>query len=286
MKKSEILNKIILALSEAKDFHKPKNNIYEFFSVALQKEIKKLFSNENAEAVEFLPFGEIIFPYHKLGEAVDSLNLFEVDEMMVFSFYWANKNRYKKVLDLGANIGLHSVLMAKCGYTVDSYEPDPFHFKILKENITINGLNSVNAFNQAVSVTNTNLNFTRVKGNTMSSHISGAKPSPYGDLEYFTVEARSFKDIIKGTDFVKMDVEAHEKELVKLTDRADWENMDAMVSIHNQENADAVFSHLTKIGVNIFSQFINWKKAGKIEDIPINHFGGSILVSTKDEMPW
>ena len=53
----------------------------------------------------FGPFGEISLPYFKMG-AIDSHDLFGLDEMIIFSYYYNNKNKYKKVSDLGANIGL------------------------------------------------------------------------------------------------------------------------------------------------------------------------------------
>jgi len=71
-------------------------------------------------------FGEIALPYFRMG-AVDTLDLFGLDELIIFSFYWTNRNRYRRAADIGANLGLHSILMSKCGWEVDAYEPDPAH---------------------------------------------------------------------------------------------------------------------------------------------------------------
>ena len=39
---------------------------------------------------------------------IDSLHLFGLDtELVIFAFYQHNKSRYRNVLDIGANIGLH-----------------------------------------------------------------------------------------------------------------------------------------------------------------------------------
>ena len=52
-----------------------------------RKEIISLFSNNvDQQAVDFKPFGELIFPYHKMG-AIDSLNLFDLDELIIFSLF-------------------------------------------------------------------------------------------------------------------------------------------------------------------------------------------------------
>jgi len=139
-------------------------------------------------------------PYPDLHEDINlikipSLNLFELDEMILFAFYACNKHRYKNVLDLGANIGLHSIILGLSGFNVNAYEPDPGHFGILLRNLSLNHSENVVAHNLAVAETSKTVEFTRVLGNTMSSHISGSK-KPYGQLEHFTVIAVSFKETL------------------------------------------------------------------------------------------
>src|SRR5437016_1885028 len=65
-------------------------------------------------AIRFGPFGELTLPYRRMG-AIDSIDLFGLDELIIFSFYWANRKRYRRTVDIGANIGVHSILMARCG---------------------------------------------------------------------------------------------------------------------------------------------------------------------------
>ena len=56
--------------------------------------------------------------------AIDSLDLFGLDEMIIFSYYYNNRNRYNKVVDVGANIGLYSIYAAKTkNCNVFSFEP-------------------------------------------------------------------------------------------------------------------------------------------------------------------
>ena len=49
----------------------------------------------------------------RFGPEVTSDNLFCEKEQPLFDFYERSKDRYKKALDIGANIGIHSILMAK-----------------------------------------------------------------------------------------------------------------------------------------------------------------------------
>jgi FkbM family methyltransferase len=127
--------------------------------------------------------------------AVDSLNLFDLDELIIFSFYHANRNRYKKAVDIGANIGLHSILMCKCGFDVRSYEPDPQHFSQVQKNLELNHCGNVDAHNAAVSGTVGEMGFVRVEGNTTGSHLAGSKPNPYGELKRFPVRVESIGSI-------------------------------------------------------------------------------------------
>ena len=167
------------------------------------------------------------------------MDLFDLDEFIIFSFYWANRKRYKNVLDIGANIGLHSLVLAKCGYEIDSYEPDPVHFKQLNYILAINQIQNVKAHCGAVSSKEGKAEFVRVLGNTTSSHLAGCK-NPYGELEKFSVELFDIRKLIQGKDFMKMDVEGHEDQILLATTGADWNCLDAMVEIGAPEKANLI----------------------------------------------
>lgn len=191
MKCSDILENLFLSLPFVCGHHAPGSQLYNLFKHVARKEIGGLFSDREAQSVAFQPFGELVFPYHKMG-AIDSLNLFDLDELIIFSFYWKNRTRYRKVLDIGANLGLHSILLRKCGYEVSCYEPDPLHFEILKDNRALNRILDVEAFNKAVSTQYGEREFIRVLGNTTGSHLAGNKLNSYGELKRFPVRMEAF----------------------------------------------------------------------------------------------
>lgn len=232
----------------------------------------------------FGPFGEISLPYFKMG-AIDSLDLFGLDEMIIFSYYYNNKNKYKKVSDLGANIGLHSILMSKSGYQVEAYEPDPTHIEMLEKNFKLNSIDLVNLNQVAVSDVDYKAKFVRVLGNTTSSHIAGAKDNAYGDLETYDVDVVSAKEIFKNSDFIKMDVEGGEAKIILSTTREDWGNVDMIMEV-SEKNRVAIYDHLSSIGVNMFSQKKAWKKAEVVDDLPANYKEGSLFVSLDNKMHW
>ena len=58
--------------------------IFEEFTKGVVKNSKLTDSNKGE--IEFGDFGNIYFPYYKMG-AIDTLDLFGIDEMIIFSFY-------------------------------------------------------------------------------------------------------------------------------------------------------------------------------------------------------
>jgi FkbM family methyltransferase len=251
----------------------------------VRREVEKSFASAEPKAVKFGPFGEVVFPYFKMGN-IDSLNLFDLDELIIFSFYMANRKRYHRVLDIGANIGLHSVIMSKCGFAVRSYEPDPRHFEVLKKNLALNKCRRAQPFNEAVSSQAGEMEFVRVLGNTTASHLAGSKPNPYGELERFPVKVAAFGPLITWAELIKLDVEGHEKVVLLSTKREEWLKTDALVEIENADNAAAVFQHLTSLGVNLFAQKLGWGPVKSLADMPISYHEGTLFVTTKKEMPW
>jgi len=280
-----ILGSLFSALPALSGQHAPGSKVYMLLKEVARREVESLFSDDKPEVRDFKPFGEMVFPYHSMG-AIDSLNLFDLDELIIFSFYWVNRERYRRVLDIGANIGLHSIILGKCGYEVRAYEPDPRHFEILKRNLALNGCSNVQAFNTAVSSEAGEMEFVRIVGNTTASHLAGSKPNPYGELERFPVKVEAIEPLIGWADLIKLDVEGHEKEVLLATSREQWLGTDAMVEVESEGNADAIYKHFTSLGVKLFSQKTNWQLVHNVEDMPVNYREGTLFMTCKGEMPW
>ena len=279
-------NDIFEEIKSSPEKHPRDNKEYKRLEYELLELVQKSgFISGGSSKDNFGPFGEISFPYLKMG-AIDSLDLFGLDEVIIFSYYYNNRHRYKKVSDIGANIGLHSLLMSKCGYQVEAYEPDPRHIEIIENNLKLNNVNSVNINQVAVSDVHDKTKFIRVLGNTTGSHIAGAKEDPYGELETFDVNVTSAREIFKNSDFIKMDVEGEEAKIISSTSKEDWDYVDMILEVGTETNKRIVFDHLNNIGVNMFSQKKAWNKVETIEDIPSSYKEGSLFVSTDEKMIW
>ena len=230
-------------------------------------------------------FGSIVLPYDKMG-AIDSIDLFGLDELLMFAFYRRNRSRYRKVVDIGANIGLHSILLSKCGYEVEAYEPDPVHYGKILRNLKLNNAAGCKVIKAAVSETDGTMQFVRVLGNTTSSHLAGAKSNPYGELERFDVEVRDVKEIAARADLLKIDAEGHEAVILNALPAETWKRVDAFVEIGTGDNAKSVFEHLSALRVNLFSQKRGWQRVERLEQMPSSYKEGGVFMSTKDAMPW
>lgn len=280
-----IFKEMIEALPELAACHAPDKATYQLLENVAREAAIRMFGADSPCAADFGPLGRIHLPFVSMG-AITSVELFGLDELILFSFYWKNRERYRRTLDLGANIGLHSIIMSRCGMQVSCYEPDPTHFGLLTHNLAINDCTRVSCNNRAVSTAAGECEFVRVLGNTTGSHLAGAKDNPYGKLERFRVATDAFGEIVCGVDLVKMDIEGHEADVLCATSRETWHRLDAVVEVGNATNAERIFSHFTRIGVNLFAQRRGWAPVRSEEDMPASYHDGSLFISVQEQMPW
>ena len=130
-----MIDQIVNALPSVYGEHARSSSLYGILDLVAKQAIKEsgLGSGGTGE-IALGKLGLLNFPYYKMG-AIDTLDLFGLDELIIFSFYWINRDRYKNSADIGANLGLHSILMGRCGWHVDAYEPDPIHARLLERNL-------------------------------------------------------------------------------------------------------------------------------------------------------
>lgn len=278
------LDLIFEALAERPDLHVRTTALYRLYQSMSRGIVESLYATTQRVAQPFGPFGNLSMPYTKMG-AIDSLDLFGVDELIIFAFYNANRGRYKHVLDIGANLGLHSMVMARCGYSVKAFEPDPWHYGLLVENLAANDVTTVQPLKAAVSISDGEAQFVRVLGNTTGSHLAGSKDS-YGEKEIFSVPTSAVLPLFEWADLAKIDAEGHEKTLLLTATEGVMQKLDIMVEIGNPENAKAVFSHFEALGIGMYAQKLGWDRVRQVTDVPTSHREGSLFISAKPSMPW
>lgn len=272
-------------IASAHDSHSRNSDWWKKTNHHLGKENQELFSTGDAE-FEIDEFGLCKILNIDFG-SIKSKDLFGLDEIIIFSWYLRNKGRYNKVLDLGANIGVHSLMMNRASFQVTAYEPDPVHASLFIKMMDLNELKNIDFRECAIGDVEGYLEFTRVLGNTTGSHLSGAKIDPYGELEKIKVKVDSFRNVLcEGYDFVKMDVEGYEAKIIESLNQNDLQNTDIMMEIGSEVNAKTIFSKLDSLGVSAFSQKKNWGKVTHISDLPSSYKEGSVFISATKKMVW
>ena len=197
-----------------------------------------------------------------------------------------NKNNYKNVLDLGANIGLHSIVLSLLDYQVTCFEADPETFRVLKQNLELNNCKKIKPINEAAASFDGKAEFTRVCGNLTGSHLSGAKSNPYGELDKFEVKVNNIGNIAKEFDLIKIDIEGQEADVLTSISSEDALKIDFMMEINGEKNAKTIFDYSLQVGLNIFLQKNDWKKVNSLAELPLSHREGSVFLSSKNKMPW
>jgi FkbM family methyltransferase len=212
---------------------------------------------------------------------LDSDCLFCDKEQEIFDLYEARKDKYKRALDIGANIGVHSILMMRQGWTVFAFEPDPVHFKLLEKNLEDHEPAKMVRcwFSHIAAVSNRcgKENFVRVLGNTTGSHIEGYK-QPYGPLEKFEVELVDARTLWPLADFAKIDAEGAEADILLTTTKEDMAHLDILVEVGNTPNAFLIFNHFRNMGIKMYSQNTGWKEVKELEDMPTHHSHGALFI--------
>lgn len=278
------LNFVLEALPSLWKYHSRNTSIYGYLDGIVRPAIQELYGKDSDSKARLFGLGDFHLPFFAMG-AIDSTHLFGLDELIIFSFYAKNKHRYRKVADLGANIGLHSICLSKLGYKVNAFEPDPYHLERIKLNCNLNGV-TPEITGSAVSIEDGQAEFTRVVGNTTGSHLSGAKQDPYGELQKFVVPTKSFRKIVVDHDLLKIDVEGHEAAILSSTKPSEWISTDAIIEIGTETNASIIFNHFKDSGINLFAQALSWSRVETLADMPTSYMHGSLFISAKEEMPW
>lgn len=226
---------------------------------------------------ESINYRGLSIPRVPLGREITSDNLFGPNEQVIFDFYEANKSRYKRVVDIGANIGVHSMLMARNGWIVRAFEPDPDHFQMLRANIGAHGVSHlIECLCAAVSDRTGTAEFVRVLDNLTGSHIVGAKDS-YGPREKIKILTVDCRPLFEWADFIKMDCEGHEAVIITAVPKEVMGRTDVLLEVGSFSSAAQIYKYL-RYAVPMWSQKIGWRRVQSVYDMPVRHQDGSLFI--------
>ena len=130
-----------------------------------------------------------------------------------------NVNTDDIVLDIGANIGYYTLLLAQLvgpKGKVYAFEPDPKNFELLEKNVTINNYKNVVLIQKAVSNNNAKTKLFLSEDRAQNRIFDSSNDGMSNNIEVETITLdQFFKDIAQSIDFIKMDVEGTEFRVIQ-----------------------------------------------------------------------
>lgn len=156
--------------------------------------------------------------------------------------------------DVGAHIGLFTLLLAPKLKKAVLFEPDPATFSLMVKNININGLGYAKSFNVAVSDTN-GLGKLAVMGKysglTKLSRPGDTSLGNCVDTELVTLDDTLDRLGIHKIDFLKIDTEGHELCVLRGAVKTLSKSRDALVLFENQD-INGILSLFHEINWRVF----------------------------------
>ena len=227
-------------------------------------------------------FGKIIFPYYSFGKVKSHYHL-EYREFVLFAIYKKILSKYSRFLDVGGNLGLHSIVASKISDLEIHYiEPDPIHFEEARNRFSLNEIGNRIVMKQlAASNFDGQASFVRLNDNTTGSHLSGSRSNVFGPTESFEVEVSRLRKLISqnGRTLAKIDIEGSEFDALSDISDEEWERLDSVVEITDINSAQKIYDLASSKNLKIFSQKISWNIASELSDLPHRWNEGSVLIS-------
>jgi FkbM family methyltransferase len=202
--------------------------------------------------LEKLSVGDFRFIVHKNDTCIaDCLRRGELFEKFVVTFVKHFINPNKNIIDLGANIGTHSIIYSNyTNGTVYSFEPQKTVFDILNKNVELNNCKNIVTYNFGGSNINKNFFMNACyenKDNQGAFKIDETLDSTNG-LE---IECRIIDELnIENIGYIKIDVEGHEYEaLLGIKKILSRDHPTIMIEIHNScPTKNLTFKLLEELG--------------------------------------
>ena len=139
----------------------------------------------------------------------------EVYKEQVYAPFLVGKSN-QTILDIGANVGITSLYFSNFASQIYALEPSTEHFNCLKQMILFNRIQNVMPIKKALFIRNGKLPFGGPQNKTMRSlHMSCWKDGkPDEEVEAITLDTLFDEYKIEKVDFMKMDIEGSEVEVI------------------------------------------------------------------------
>lgn len=185
-----------------------RRGILNYLRKKIARKYLKKISREHIKTRDQL----VMFSFDYIAQSISIDGRFESNELSLIEKMFKDKLGEKLTLDIGANIGNHTVALSKFSKAVYSFEPNPIVFDVLR--INTKNLDNVEIFNFGASNADQSIIAKIPKSNCGGGTVSNeesAKTNQFYELS-FNLKALDQLDILKQQDvgLIKIDVEGHE----------------------------------------------------------------------------
>jgi len=187
----------------------------------------------------------------------NSRDINTINEIFLFKIY--NKyirNNSSTIIDIGANIGAFSILIAstmkEC--KVYAYEPSNETFNILNSNVFLNKLHKkVKIEKKAIASKSGKRKFNVYPGNFEASSLykMANLPSYIEDVECISINDVFRQNKIQHCDLIKIDYEGAEYEIIKSMNKKILGKVDSILIEYHLGDTDSIKTKLLNSGFNV-----------------------------------
>ena len=162
------------------------------------------------------------------------------------------------IFDIGANIGIYTLIFSKYAKKVYAFEPLPRNYYYLQRTLNINGVENVHIINKAISDRTRTLYFE--KGDSWAT----GSISNEGEIKISSITLDNFCDSNKiSPDFLKIDVEGAEYSVLKGAKNILSKNKPGiLIEIHGTDTKIKCFEYLKELDYNYFKRIMINKRRG------------------------
>lgn len=136
------------------------------------------------------------------------------------NYYFESDNNKPLIIDCGSNFGLSLIYFKSLfpNSIIEAYEPNPYVFNYLKDNIKENKMKNITLIPKAITSKKEIKNIIYCQDNLMSSTLSERihHTLPFSKTEKLNIQTNSLRCALKGRyiDYLKMDIEGSETEAI------------------------------------------------------------------------
>jgi FkbM family methyltransferase len=204
----------------------PNNEIiYKIKRYILEKILLKMNQTNGSKYKQL-----VVYSFDYISTSISLDGLYEKDDLHLFIDWLKSFNNNEIfdgcVLDIGANIGNHSVFFSEFYKEIESYEPNPKTFQILKINSEI--VNNIKCYQYGLS----NI-INEVKFKINSRNVGGSQIDNSFNFNSININLKTIDSLYvnknKIIKLIKIDVEGHEYEVLKGGEITIKENMPIII---------------------------------------------------------